>query len=295
MVCSMTYYGISLNVADLAGNIYFNMLLYGVVEVISELLCLLLLDRVGRRKLHLLWMFVAGISCTLSPFPSLYLGSDYQWLNISLAVLGKAGVSAAFATIWLYTTELFPTVIRNAGVSSSSLCAKIGGVIAPYIANMSVAIGGELGQVLPLLMFGVASLTAGTLALLLPETSNASLPDTLQDANRFGKTPHKKVATKPGDESEMIQLRSVEISKAVSTDKQTGQSSSPQNHSVRKTLPRFKPDASSFEGKITIERFEAFTATTEHPSAAKNCNRARKAALAASNCRLVKAGDGTEY
>ncbi|RUS90876.1 hypothetical protein EGW08_001383, partial [Elysia chlorotica] len=209
MVCSMAYYGISLNVADLAGNIYFNMALYGVVEVAAVLLCLVFLDRLGRRRLHLLCMFVAGVSCTLSPFPSLYLGSDFQWLDIGLAVLGKAGVSAAFATIWLYSAELFPTVVRNAGVSSSSLSAKLGGVMAPYIANLSSTKGGDLGAVLPLLIFGLASLAAGTLSLLLPETSHASLPDSLRDANRFGVTVNTKPEEQPHDEGETDTLQTV--------------------------------------------------------------------------------------
>ncbi|KAK3769800.1 hypothetical protein RRG08_046905 [Elysia crispata] len=202
MVCSMAYYGISLNVADLAGNIYFNMMLYGVVEVISYFLCLFSLDRLGRRRLHLLCMFVAGICCSLSPFPSLYLGSDFKWLNIALAVVGKAGVSAAFATIWLYTSELFPTVVRNAGVSSSSLSAKVGGVIAPYIANLSLTLGGPVGDILPLLIFGVASLLAGGLSLLLPETTNVCLPDTLKDADRFGvrlRITSEEKSTEPGE------------------------------------------------------------------------------------------------
>ncbi|GFS09521.1 organic cation transporter protein [Elysia marginata] len=207
MVCSMVYYGISLNVADLAGNIYFNMLLYGVVELVSYLLCLVFLDRVGRRRLHLFCMFVSGIGCTVSPFPVLYLGSAFNWLNIMLAVLGKAGVSAAFATIWLYTSELFPTVVRNAGVSSSSLSAKIGGVIAPYIANLGLTVGGHVGDILPLLIFGIASLVAGGLSLLLPETSDASLPDTLKDADRFGL---RKSEGQPNNPEEMAELRLVD-------------------------------------------------------------------------------------
>ena len=40
---------------------------------------------------------------------------------------------------------------------------------------------GPFGKILPLLVFGVTSMAAGLLALILPETGNAKLPDTIQD------------------------------------------------------------------------------------------------------------------
>ena len=62
--------------------------------------------------------------------------SGLQWVTVILALLGKAGVTAAYAVIYVWTAELFPTVIRNVGVGASSFCANVGGVIAPYIADL---------------------------------------------------------------------------------------------------------------------------------------------------------------
>lgn len=61
---------------------------------------------------------------------------DYYWLSITLAMIGKFGASAAFGIIYVFSAELFPTVIRNNGIGLSSLIGHIGGVIAPYIANL---------------------------------------------------------------------------------------------------------------------------------------------------------------
>ena len=46
---------------------------------------------------------------------------------------------------------------------------------------------GNWGVALPLLIFGGLSVTAGLLVLLLPETSNTVLPDSVEDARKFGR------------------------------------------------------------------------------------------------------------
>jgi len=62
--------------------------------------------------------------------------SDLQVITIVLAMLGKLGAAAAFAIIYVYSAELFPTIVRNAGLGASSCCARIGGMLAPYIADL---------------------------------------------------------------------------------------------------------------------------------------------------------------
>lgn len=51
-------------------------------------------------------------------------------------MIGKLGASAAFATIWVFSAELFPTVLRNSAMGASSLCARVGGMVSPYIADL---------------------------------------------------------------------------------------------------------------------------------------------------------------
>merc|ERR1719277_1065882 len=67
------------------------------------------------------------------------------------------------------------------------MIARIGGMIAPYIADLGTIVGGEYGPVLPFVVFGASTVFAGLLALSLPETLNKPLPETIDDAVHFGK------------------------------------------------------------------------------------------------------------
>ena len=59
-----------------------------------------------------------------------------KWITVALANIGKFGISAAFAVIYVWSAELFPTMVRNSGMGSSSMMARVGGMVCPYIADL---------------------------------------------------------------------------------------------------------------------------------------------------------------
>merc|ERR1719370_1397623 len=123
-------------------------------------------------------MLIGGVALLLTPAVSSVAGKAV------LAQLGKFAITGSFAMVYVYAAEIFPTVVRNVGLGSSSMCARVGSIIAPYI-------GRELGQatspVVPLIIFGATSLLAGILVLLLPETRNCPLPDTIEQGEVFSR------------------------------------------------------------------------------------------------------------
>ena len=53
-----------------------------------------------------------------------------------LSMIGKFGSSAAFATIYLFSAELFPTVVRNSAMGASAAFSGVGAIIAPYVVEL---------------------------------------------------------------------------------------------------------------------------------------------------------------
>ena len=58
-----------------------------------------------------------------------------HWLVVTLAVLGKMGMTGGFETLYVLSSELYPTVVRNVGMGTSSAFARAGSMLAPYIAQ----------------------------------------------------------------------------------------------------------------------------------------------------------------
>ena len=52
-----------------------------------------------------------------------------------LALIGKAGGSMGFSAIYVYSGEIYPTEVRTVGMGTSSMCARISGMAAPYIGG----------------------------------------------------------------------------------------------------------------------------------------------------------------
>ena len=69
-----------------------------------------------------------------------------MYTTVILAMLGKIGAAAAFAVIYVWSAELYPTVVRNVGMGASSSCARIGGMVSPYIADLVSSYHTKIGR-----------------------------------------------------------------------------------------------------------------------------------------------------
>lgn len=218
-VVVMVYYGLTLNVGSLGGSIYLNFFLSGAVETLANLVTIYALPRMGRKKFHCFSMLLGGVANVSFLIPVLLGGGEITWVGILLSNIGKFGATGGFSTIYVFTAELFPTNLRNSVVGTSSMVARVGGIISPYIADLGTLVGGKFGTSLPYVVFGLSGLVAGLLALLLPETLNQKLPETIQDAVHFGKSKPTDSETKISSPNQAstkhdLELNSLELKPA---------------------------------------------------------------------------------
>ncbi|XP_061405856.1 solute carrier family 22 member 6 [Lethenteron reissneri] len=169
---SFSYYGFSLNIRGFAVNIFLMQVIYGAIDYPAKVVGLVVLSLLGRRATQAGSLAVASIAS----FCLLAIPAESITARTCLAVLGKGALSCSFNCAYLYTGEIFPTVIRQSGLGLCSTMARVGGMLAPLVIMV-----GESLPALPLSMYGGASLVAGSLVYFLPETLNRPLPETIEE------------------------------------------------------------------------------------------------------------------
>ena len=168
---NLVYYGFTLNAGKLfPGDLHVNMLISAALEFLAYTLSIFSFLYLGRRKSVASFMGLGGLSLLLT------LALPSQASKSALSQLGKFMITASFAMVYQYATEIFPTVVRNAGLGSCSFFSRIGSILAPFVGR-EVA---QLSPLAPVLIFGLTSVLAGLLSLLLPETKDRTSPDTIQ-------------------------------------------------------------------------------------------------------------------
>ncbi|XP_064619580.1 organic cation transporter protein-like [Lineus longissimus] len=184
----LDYYGISLSISELAGDPYLNFFISGLVEVPAYLVCMFSLEYFGRRLPLSIFQLLGGfanICCIFIPSKTAS-GTDLTHYITALAMIGKFGITGSFSTVFLYTSELFPTSIRNGSVGFSSFWDTLGALFAPFVIYSAKTI-----PQLPQGIFGAMAVLAGLLTLLLPETLNKPLPETIEEVENLHRNlPH---------------------------------------------------------------------------------------------------------
>lgn len=169
-LCSVVYYGLSLNVVNLNTNLYLNVLLNAVAEMPAFLLTALLLDKFGRKPLAIGTLWFSGIFCIIGSLLKYHYGL-WNVARMVCSILGIFGMAGTYNLLFIYTIELFPTVVRNAALGCATQAAQMGAILVPFI----VVLGGGI----PFVVFGVCGIAGGLLAFYLPETLNRPLYDTM--------------------------------------------------------------------------------------------------------------------
>ncbi|KAL3970756.1 kinesin family member 26 [Sarotherodon galilaeus] len=173
---TIAYFAVSLNTANLHGNVHFNCFLSALVEIPAYILSWTMFRWCSRRLTLSLSLSTGGLFLLLIQLIPTHLFS----LAIALEMIGKFAVTTAYSLVYAFTAELYPTVLRTTAVGACSMASRIGSITAPffiYLRSYSVS--------LPYILMGSLTALAGLLSLLLPESFGMPLPETIDHMQDF--------------------------------------------------------------------------------------------------------------
>lgn len=185
LTCSYCFYGVSQYVGQLSGNVFINVAASASVTLLGTLVSIPLLKVIGRRTIVIVFNFICAFCLVVLAFLPEGAGS------VVCASIGVVASFIVFVVVYLYCTELFPTVVRNAAIGFSSMMARVGSMVAPFVIGFR-----DHALWMPPIAFAVLPLIAGCLTFFLPETKGCELMTTIDEGEQFGKKVKSDIVKK---------------------------------------------------------------------------------------------------
>ncbi|XP_046978029.1 organic cation transporter protein-like [Vanessa cardui] len=179
---TFVYYGLSINSTSLSDTMYLNYILTCAIEIPGFYTAVLILDRIGRKATLSVGYFFSS-ACNIA---FVFIPTDYYAVRLVVFLLGKFGISTVMTSVYLYTSELYPTEFRHSLLAFSSMIGRIGSITAPLTPVLM-----EYWHGIPSILFGAMGILSGLLVLTQPETLGTRMPNTLAEAEALGRPESK--------------------------------------------------------------------------------------------------------
>merc|ERR1712013_862397 len=181
---SMAYYTIAFASSNLGGNIYQAFALTCTAEIPSKFAGFFVCTRLGRKKSCLVSLLLASaFALSTSAIPATF-AHRYE-LNIALMMFARFFADIALQATYIWTFELFPTVLRLQGTAVCIMFERTGSFLAPFLTSVLYLVN----PILPYAILMVFALWAATGGLLLPETNNQPTREEYEDIFRKSPAP----------------------------------------------------------------------------------------------------------
>ncbi|XP_034829227.1 organic cation transporter protein-like [Maniola hyperantus] len=172
------YYGLSINSTGLSDTMHLNYILTCAIEIPGFYTAVLVLDRIGR-KATLSSCYLISAACNIA---FVFIPKDLTVPRLLIYLLGKFTISTVMTSMYLYTSELYPTEFRHSLLAFSSMVGRIGSIVAPLTPVLM-----DYWHGIPSFMFAGMAIVSALLVFTQPETLGLKLPDTLAEAEAIGK------------------------------------------------------------------------------------------------------------
>lgn len=162
------------NALTLRDSDFLDVLVDTAAELPAFAVAIFALERAGRK-----WSIAGGFAlAALSLAPLLIDGQD----PTPFLFFARLSVSFIFATIFVYTPEIYPTSVRAMGMGIASLFSRAGGLMAPFVSQQ-VLHTGSLGNVAGIYM--LSFLASGVAASMFPlDTRGELMRDTVDETEQ---------------------------------------------------------------------------------------------------------------
>ena len=177
LTIAMNYYAIGLESSKLGGNMYQVFGISVICEIPGSLACLYFCNRFGRKKTILTALTCTAIlTSAIASVPRAY-AEPHPTVNITFALFAKLFANVAYCSMFVWSFELNPTVIRSQGLLLFNVLENMGGIAAPFL----VGVLQNLSYILPFIVMSAVTAATCALALTLPETNNMPTRESYDD------------------------------------------------------------------------------------------------------------------
>lgn len=189
LVNSVAYHAIIGEMGRISDNNYVELVLRGLIEVPGYIMCFFSSYRFGNKKPLFLSMVTSGGLI----FSYNFMPVVHPALSLTLAIFTRIFLAFAFASIYITSFEAQPTVVRGASFGVNAACYAAGELLAPFILEQD-----KHWLHLPMVLLGCLCIVCGLLPLILPETSDKPLMETMNDYDA-SKSTRNSLSSPPED------------------------------------------------------------------------------------------------
>ncbi|XP_075043848.1 solute carrier family 22 member 20-like [Mixophyes fleayi] len=105
---SFAFYGLGMDLQNFGISIFLLQFVFGAIDIPAKLAGAILMSYVGRRVTQSASLILAGVALLCNAF----ISQELKIVRIVMAVLGKGCLASSFCCVYLFSSELFPTVVR---------------------------------------------------------------------------------------------------------------------------------------------------------------------------------------
>lgn len=175
---SFISYATYFNMGSMQVNMYLTYLTLTASYLTSTIFLLLAMNRFSRKTLLMANIFAEVIGFTVMFATSFSSSSYVKIVRVASSFLGIAATWNSFNLLYIFSTELFPTQMRQSAMGMCSLVARIGGLLAPFVKELSWVTHVSV----PIAIYGILAAINFVLICFVPKMDDKEMPDSFGEA-----------------------------------------------------------------------------------------------------------------